>query len=203
MKKPFILALVFLSVLACKKTDEQTTEEVVIPDQLLGDVDAELLTSQFWNSYQVALNGQILTGSITTHGFTIGRIENMSRSPIHSFVISRTTLDADYMAYYSQRYPRTMPVGKNLTLQAYIKGENLTGEGISLSIRAEDVNLAPIQVVTTEGIVSIKGTFDWSPYSVTLTNLPGNITTLYVYLNYHRNTTGTAYFDDITLTRSQ
>jgi hypothetical protein len=203
MKKICILILILLSVLACKK-EETVVEETVIPDQLLGDTDAELLASQFWNSYQVSsTSGQILTGAITTHGFTIGRIENVSRSPIHSFMISRTTINSEYFAYYSQRYPRQMPVGKNLTLRAYIKGVNLEGEGASLMIECEDVNLAHVQVADTRGSVSIKGTFDWTAYTVELKNLGSNVTTIFVYLNYLPNTTGTVYFDDITLTQAQ
>ena len=203
MKTSFLILLIFLSLLACKKDEEVIEEPEVIPDQLLGDTDAELLASTFWSSIQATLSGQRYSGAMTTYGFNLGRNELVSRSPVHSFMISRTTPDADFYAYYSQRYPRTMPYGNDLTLKAYVKGVNLEGDGISLIIRCEDVNLTPVQVVTTEGTVKIAGTFDWTEYTVKLLDLQSTVTVLYVYLNYLPNTTGTVYFDDITLTRSE
>ena len=203
MKTRFLIFLILLSLSACEKEDEIIEEPEVIPDQLLGDTDAELLQSVFWTSMQATLSGQRHTGSTTIYGFNIGRNEKVYRSPVHSFMISRTTPDSDFYAYYSQRYPRKMPYGNDLTLKAHIKGVNLEGEGISLIIRCEDASLSPVQVATTEGTVKIAGTFDWTEYSVKLLDLQSTVTTLYVYLNYLPNTTGTVYFDDITLTRSE
>ncbi|HBH82639.1 MAG: hypothetical protein A2X04_12215 [Bacteroidetes bacterium GWF2_41_9] len=203
MKTRFLIFLILLSVLACKKDEEEPVEEEIIPDQLLGDTDAELLQSVFLSSIQATTTGERYSGSMTTYGFNLGRVENVSRSPIHSFMISRTNPDPIYYAYYSQRYPRTMPYGNDLTLKAHIKGVDLEGEGISLIIRCEDKSLAPVQVVTTEGSVSIKGTFDWTAYTVELKDLQSTVDVLYVYLNYLPNTTGKVYFDDITLTRTE
>jgi hypothetical protein len=203
MNTRFLIFLILLSLLACKKEDEIVEEPEVIPNQLLGDTDAELLQSVFWTSVQATLSGQRYTGSTTTYGFNIGRNEKVSRSPVHSFMISRTTPDSDYYAYYSQRYPRTMPYGNDLTLKAHIKGVDIEGEGISIIIHCEDKNLSTVQEVTTEGTVKIAGTFDWTEYTVKLLDLKSTVTTLYVYLNFLPNTTGTVYFDDITLTRSE
>jgi hypothetical protein len=200
MKIIYFIIAVSLSVLACKK-EEPVTEEVEIPVQLLGDTDAELLGSQFWNSYQVEINGLIQAGAATTHGFSIGRVENVSRSPIHSFMIARTTLDPTYYALYSQRYPRQIPFGDDLKLMVYVKGVNLEGNGIALKVWGEDEKLDTVQQSTLPIAVRTNGTFDWTLYTLTMPAVQTSVKSLYVHLIYLQNTTGNVYFDDITLTR--
>lgn len=184
-----LLFFVFILVLACKK-EEKTSDEIVIPVQLLGDTNAEFLGGSFWYSTPASI------------GFFIGRIDNESLSPTHSFTISRTTPDSVNIGYYAQIYSRQMPVGDNLTLEAHIKGVNLEGEGVSIMILCNDENNTPVQFVSTEGTISITGTFDWTPYTIDLVDLQSSVKTIYIFLIYLPNTTGAAYFDDITLTRN-
>ena len=200
MKIIYLIIAVSLSVFACKK-EEPAAEVAEIPIQLLGDTDAELLGSQFWNSYQVQINGLTQAGAATTHGFTIGRVETVYRSPIHSLMISRTTPDPTYYAFYSQRYPRQIPYGDDLTLEVYLKGVDLSGDGIALKVWGEDEKLDTLQQTTLSIPVSTNGTFDWTQYSVTMPEVQNGVKILYVYLIYLQNTTGKVYFDDITLTR--
>ena len=191
MKIIRLLLLAFLLVSACKK-EEKTSEEIVIPMQLLGDTNLEFLQGHFWYSYYPPAAG----------GFFVGRIDTVSFSPTHSFMISRTTPDSVNFAYYAQIYFLQIPVGDDLTLKAYIKGVNLEGEGASILIGCNDENNAPVQYEGTEGNISITGTFDWTPYTIDLIDLKSNVKTIYVFLIYLPNTTGKVYFDDITLTRN-
>jgi hypothetical protein len=183
----FILPLLLLNT--CKK-EEKTTAEVIIPNQLLGDNNAEFLEGSFWHSTPIS------------NGFTIARVDTVSLSPTHSFIISRTIPDSVNFAYYYQIYSSQMPVGNNLTLKAHIKGVNLEGEGVSILIRCDDVNNSTVQYAGTQGDISITGTFNWTPYTIDLIDLQSSVKTIVVFLIYIPNTTGTAYFDDITLTQN-
>lgn len=78
----------------------------------------------------------------------------------------------------------------------------MKGSGLFLAIRGDDTNPAsgdPEQFVTTQGITTISGTFDWTDYSLMLSSVDASNKILNVFLFYSPNTTGEAFFDDITL----
>lgn len=54
--------------------------------------------------------------------------------------------------------------------------------------------------VSTEGKIAITGTKEFTEYNVTLDSFPGNIDNLVFFLVYHPKTTGSVYFDDVSLT---
>ena len=123
-----------------------------------------------------------------------------SFSPTHSIKIARTTIDTTNFWYWGQTYTGKMPTGQTLILTAKIKGVKLTGEGVSILIRCDGESDHVIQMKGTEGFISIVGTFDWTTYTVKLSELNSLVQYIVVYLLYLPNTTGTVYFDDITLT---
>jgi hypothetical protein len=172
---------------SCKK--EEPVPEPVLPSQFLSDTNIEMLQDAAWFS------------SLNEFGFKLARVDTVSLSPTHSLMITRTVSDTVNYAYYVQRYNRQMPVGKNLTLEAHIKGVNLVGPGVSILIRCDDSANTPLQAAGTQGTVTINGTFDWTSYTTELTNVDSQAATLYAILIFLPNTTGTVYFDDITLTR--
>ena len=53
---------------------------------------------------------------------------------------------------------------------------------------------------STGGTVEIKGTKDWTSYTVTSPDIPHGISKINVYLILVKSTIGTVYFDDISLT---
>lgn len=53
---------------------------------------------------------------------------------------------------------------------------------------------------STQGEVPITGLKDWTEYRVTLNEVPSRIESLTVYLLFLPNTTGTVYFDEVSLT---
>jgi len=79
---------------------------------------------------------------------------------------------------------------------------NLTGDGVSVAIRGDNTTQPTgtgEQFVTTQGTSTISDTFDWTDYSIKLSNVDASTKSLTVYLNYLPNTTGEVYFDDISL----
>jgi hypothetical protein len=179
MKKVSLIILAFCMLISCKKEDK-------IPTQLLVNTDLESANMSVWFS-----NG---TGS----DFNAYRTNEDSFSPSYSLKIERTTLDYANYWYWGQLYEGEMPFGEVLTLTARIKGVNLSGNGISIAIRADADTT--YQFATTQYMTNISGTFDWAEYSVNLSDLSIDATKIFIFLVYLNSTTGTIYFDDITLT---
>jgi hypothetical protein len=124
-------------------------------------------------------------------------------SPSHSLKISQTTvIDPSDYNYWGQTYSGTIPVGKDLTLKVKIKGDKLTGAGVSIVIRADGATTPNLQFISTEGVTSISGTFDWKTYTLTLPKLNSDVKYVIIYFIYLPNTTGTVYFDDASLTHN-
>ncbi len=132
-------------------------------------------------------------------GFTATMSNEESFSPVYSLKISRTNIDTAKIWYWYQKYSGKIPVGLDLTLKAKIKGLNLSGNGASIAIRCDGAT-PDLQFETTQSVVNINGTFDWTTYTVSLSNVKSNVTSIYVFLIYLPKTTGTVYFDDVTLT---
>ena len=182
------LVAAMLILTFCKKEEEKKEEIIPIDAQLLGDTDVELLGSQFW------------TTSASINGFINGRVEDISRSPTHSLKLSRTVADPLLSANIMQNYQRQMPTGEDLTLTAHVKCVNVTGTGVAIAIVCLDDKFARMQIAATDTISGLKGTFDWTPQSVVLQDMKTNVRYLRVMMLYLPNTSGTAYFDDFSLT---
>jgi hypothetical protein len=185
--------LILFLVLSCGKKDE------VIPTQVLLNTDIESGGSNPDNWY-------VNQGSTSTYTGTWSDEEASSKT--HSLKISATALQSSDFAYWVQTYSQTtlgtkLPFGKDLTLSLKIKGKNLSGQGLSIAIRADNA-INPTKdgssFVTTQGGIQINGTFDWKTYTVKMSSLRSDALYVYVFLVYLPNTTGSAYFDDVTLT---
>jgi hypothetical protein len=184
MKSIYLLILSICLIISCKKEDSS-------PNQLLKNTDMESDPSsdQSWFNFGYGT------------GFTPSWTDEESFSPVHSFKIYRTTIDIDTNHFwgYGQKYSGKIPVGRDLTLKAKIKGVSLSGAGASIVIRCDGAQPG-LQFETTEGAISINGNFNWTTYTLNLSQVKSNVTSIMVYLIYLYNTTGAAYFDDVTLT---
>jgi len=183
MKKIFFLLLSVCMVLSCKK-------EETIPLQLLKNSDMEL-TDQIWES------------GGTGGTFLAERTIEESYSPTHSLKLSSPNLEPDYFWFFRQRYSEKIPIGEKLTLSAMIKGVDLVGEGVAIAIRCDGPGTGLLQFETSQTSIDINGTFDWTSYTIDLSNVQSDVTSIYAFLIIRPNTTGTAYFDDVTLTHKK
>lgn len=114
------------------------------------------------------------------------------------------TETGDVFLCIHQVVKKNIPVGKKIKLTVNIKTENLEGPGVAIALRCDgpEVNgqIQFSQFVTSQGTIPIKGTKDWTKYTVELDQKvrPG-IETINVYLLYLEDTSGTVYFDDASL----
>lgn len=115
-----------------------------------------------------------------------------------------TKTDPDVLLGIHQEIKENIPVGKKIKLTVNIKTENLTGPGVAISFRCdgpwENEEIAFRQFATTEGMIPIKGTKDWTRYTVeSKERIRWGAHTIHVYLLYLPGTEGTVYFDDASL----
>ena len=178
---PVLLLPLILLMTAC---DEET-----IPDMLLTNSDMEErgLYSNEWFVYRT--NGEYITEWST----------DFSYSPTHSLKLTKYVADPGNTCAFGQTYSGPVPVGKELTLTAMIKGVDLTGTGVGISIQTEDGS-TNLQYISSRGEQTINGTFDWTQYSVTLSPVAVGTKSITVHLTLLQNSMGTVYFDDVTLT---
>ena len=176
---PLLIAVTFALNTSCEKDDPA-------PAQYLSNSNIEGSTEQPW-----FFNGD-------TSIFTAECITDESFSPTHSLKIYTAISDPMSFCFWYQSISENLPIGKELTLTARIKADNLNGLGAALAIRA-DSDLGMNQFVTTQGTTTISGTFDWTEYSVNLPELSTEVTDILVFLVLLNNTTGTVYFDNIEL----
>ena len=84
-----------------------------------------------------------------------------------------------------------------------IKTKNLIGEGAAIAIRCDDDTLGPgepEQFYTTENKINITGTKDWESYSIEMDEaVETNITSIRIFMMFLPNTSGTVYFDYVSL----
>ncbi len=142
-------------------------------------------------------------GSANNSAFEFAWDKNEFRSPGHSVKIGSVD-SGDNFAIWAQTITASELIGKKISLNVYIKGVNLTGSGIYIAIRGDDTLLpsgSAESFATTQGNENISGNFDWKMYSVTLNKVPDNTKSLTFYLIYGSKTSGTAYFDDVSLTK--
>ncbi len=142
------------------------------------------------------------TGS-SGSGFNFNWETSEYLSPSHS--VSITTAESNtYFAFWAQTIMATDLIGKKLTLDVNIKAKQLSGGGIYIAIRCDDT-FPPSGVAaafsTTQNNILINGTFDWKKHSVTLDKVPVNTKAVTFYLIYGTKTSGTAFFDDVSLTK--
>ena len=129
--------------------------------------------------------------------------EAESVSPTHSLMISASSyLPDDVFGYWTQTVgiQPGQYAGMTLELSASIHLDQVLGEGVSILVVAYDDSHNHVGSAGTQFNEVIRGTAWWREYSVRLTNLSADVSTLYVYLVFLPNTRGTACFDDIELT---
>lgn len=191
---PLLIASLLLN--SCKKDPEPQTLTNVLTNG-----DMEMSPYQNWGSYL----GKNSTTS--PNKYVIEYSTEAASSPLHSLKVSCDAIKNDTTYQYMQQLLNTtnvpIPAGAKLTLKAKIKTVNIQGNGISLAMggnQGASGQYASTFYTSTEGKQSITGTNDFKEYTLTFDAFPANTTSLYVLLFYLPKTTGTAYYDDVSLT---
>ncbi len=135
--------------------------------------------------------------------FTFAWDSNEYLSADHSLKISSQGSGGQF-AFWAQTITASELTGKKITLNVNIKAANLTGKGVYIAIRGDDTSVPEgmaEEFTTTQGNVPITGSFGWKEFSITMDNVQPGIKSLTFYLIYGTETSGTVYFDDVSLTK--
>ncbi|MEJ1242420.1 hypothetical protein WBG78_29995 [Chryseolinea sp. T2] len=120
-------------------------------------------------------------------------------SPSHSLKITALDTQANGFSFWSQNLTSAnFPDGAQLVLKAKIKTQDVTGEGVFVALRC-DSNTTVLSFETSQGTTSINGSHDFKEYTVGMNAIPSGTTNLYVFLIMSGTSTGSAYFDDVSL----
>ena len=118
----------------------------------------------------------------------------------NSYIKIDTITKENNFIYAYQSIENNIPKGKKLKLTVKIKTENLTGGGAALFLRCDDSS-GVVQFAATEHSIEIKGTKDWTTYTLELNErVRSDIESIIVFLLFTSDTSGTVYFDDASLT---
>jgi hypothetical protein len=203
-------ATVALMVAAGCGTDERGTVGVEPADDRGGSivVGSNLVADAV---DQLLANGDVEHGTTTPDDWWLGSSgegyawdwsTTHSVSPDHSLEVRRTAGPAETFAYWAQTVPVQNLAGTRLTLTASVKTVDVNGPGVAIAIRGDDTAVPSGMAeafATTQGRVALSGTEDWMTVTVGLEEFPAGIQSVTVYLIHLTNSSGTVYFDDITL----
>jgi hypothetical protein len=102
-------------------------------------------------------------------------------------------------SYLYRKFPvKDVSAASGVTLKVKVKTDNLVG-GASIVIRA-DYQGQIAGYGTTQDVIDLTGTRDFTEYSTKIKCFPDLADTLTVYLILYGNATGTVYFDDVLVT---
>jgi hypothetical protein len=88
--------------------------------------------------------------------------------------------------------------GAKLTLRVKVKTDNVTNDGVFVALRCDN-NSQILAFETTEDKITINGTTDFVEHTVEINSVPKDTNTIRVFLIMNGNSTGTAYFDDVSV----
>jgi len=167
-----------------------------------GDFEANPFTQiPLWHS------GILKNSKTTPSTYTVDYSTEAATSPVHSVKVSCDAVKSDSTYQILERvvYTRDVPIpeGAKLTMKVKIKTANVQGNGISFLFGGFwYINGVVVNNFTssTEGKVSIKGSNEFTEYTLTCDSAPKDLYAVYVDLIYLPKTTGTAYYDDMSLT---
>jgi len=121
-----------------------------------------------------------------------------SASKGHALSISSASTASSGFSSWSYRItPSEIPVGSKLVLKLKVKLNEVAGNGVCVALRG-DTSSENAFFVTTEGNQRISGTQEFKEYSVKLNYYPQDVSAIWIFLIMDTST-GTAYFDDISL----
>lgn len=180
---------VAISIISCKKDEKSPTEYVSN-----GNIEEGMSSWAF--RYDDA-------NPTNPNQYTFGYTNEFAASPKNSLKANclqiKTTNAFGY--FVQQIATNNFKKGQKLTLKAKIKGVNLTGKGVSLALRGDKSGqVNSVFFKSTQDSQSITGNFDFKEYTVSLDSYAGDADYILIFLVYLPETTGSVYFDDISVT---
>ncbi len=197
-----VVSLAFLSILFNSCTKDNTQPQAPVNVLINGDFEANPFTQiPLWHSF-IAKDSKANPTS-----YTVDYSTEAATSPVHSIKVSCDAIKTDSTYQLLERvvYTRDVPIpeGAKLTLKVKIKTANIQGNGISFVFGGfwyvNNVVVTNFKS-STEGKVSITGSKEFTEYTLTCDSAPKDLYAVYADLIYLPKTTGTAYFDDLSLT---
>ncbi len=120
-------------------------------------------------------------------------------SPGSSLKISATA-HSDFSFWGFTFSPEEIAQGSRLTMEVDIRLDNVTGEGVFIAMRGDSED-GMVFFETTQLTKTIAGTFPFTKYTLELPYYIEKAKILNLFLIMGGNSTGTAYFDDIVITK--
>ena len=109
-------------------------------------------------------------------------------------------VDGGSFAYWRQTVSApSYPLGARLSLKGEIRLNGIDGTGVALTVRANTTDSEAVLLFTTFNLLTITGSHDFTQYMLDI-DYPEGFDSITVFLILTGNTTGTVYFDDVTLT---
>ena len=190
MKTLFSIALIsFMFLLLFSSCDDDPANPDVIQLLINSSVEAGSQRPNKW--FANTNNGNYVTAWSSEHAF----------SGTKSLKITSDN-DVGEFAYWYQSFNDDIPYGRRLKLSSMIKLENVdpNSEGVSIAVRGDDDLGKSVFFYTSQGDIPIHGNEDWKSYSIEMkSNIPEDVSKLWVFLILLNDTKGTVYFDDIKL----
>jgi hypothetical protein len=155
------------------------------------------------------LNGSMEKGTFAPYGWQQSEqnpafkwTNSVSRTGRRSLQIT-STHGEDKAIGWVYTLNQDIPYDKRIYLKVYIKCDAVSGQGVSLVLRADDT-LQPAAdaeiYASSQGHKSITGMSDWKEYTLVLPEpIHDSIKSITLYLIMLPGTKGTVYFDDISL----
>ena len=198
----FLRLLLTTAIISCLFQGCQKQEpQIETPSNLLTNGDFEAYPFQEWSS---SLGKSAKTNSNT---YAVEYSLEAALSPTHSIKVSSDAIKNDTTFEYFGQSLLTSKVplaeGAKLIMKAKIKMANIQGNGLAIAIGGNYfVNgvYSTAFYSSTEGKTSITGTSEFKEYTLTFEGVPKNLYSVYALVFYLPKTTGTAYYDDISLT---
>jgi hypothetical protein len=191
MKKFLWILLVPFILISCKE-NEAPVATYKAGDQLLvnPNFESQTTTAQGWSFLKT---GGDYLGNLNSDEFY---------SPSKSVALTNDTPDENNFAYWTQSYTMDSPVAKALEFSVFIKGKDLEGGSVAIAMGTYEDQSSPnaIQFTSSQSERLIRGTFDWTKYSVELNNIRPETKRITVFLIMIPKTKGEVYFDDAFLT---
>jgi hypothetical protein len=172
--------------------------------------DVELHTSE-WTPIRTLMNGGFEAGEVwPLHwwrgglgcgNFKFGWHDVDGWEGARAVNISRNRASDSEFGFWAQTIFAEDLIGGSATLRARVKTD-LVGQGVSLVIRGDDT-LVPSgsaeAFISTQNRIAITGVQDWTEYSITMNWVPWGMKSITVYLVFLPETTGTVFFDAVSL----